>query len=165
MLGLKKLNQYLFDSQKESTMRLVLAGILSVIFSTFVIFTKESGSESQLNMQDQNLSVLIPKNHILYPFEANNFNSIEPLLESYNMVRVYDPKTGKIIAKNIKVLRSPQNPEHLAFLLPVNIANDFAEFGLNFKVVIQDITKDEPQFLWVKQLVHKKNKPRVTFGG
>ena len=116
------------------------------------------------NENSINLNVLIPSGYVLLPFITENYNEIEPFLEPYNMVRVIDSKTGRIIARNIKLLRAPKDPSRLSFLVPENIAKKFINFGLEFKIVIQKYEHDlEPQLvLNQKKRSHQTN---VSFGG
>ena len=112
-----------------------------------------------------NLQVMIPKDYVLYPFEASNFDQVEPLLEAYNMVKVYNAEKGGLLAENIKVLRAPKDPSHLAFLIPINIANQFAAIGMSFKLVLQKYTNKEPKLISNQKSKKIKNFRRmVTYG-
>ncbi len=160
-----KLKEYLFKRFSEEQIKLAACLSLSIGISVVIYAIKPADADAVPEELRPNLTVMIPKGHLLYPFEAANFESVEPLLDAYNMVQVYHPKTGRLIAKNIKVLRAPKDPSHLAFLIPVSIANKFAPFGLNFKIAVQKYINKKP--LWVLQELEQKLKePRkiITFG-
>ena len=110
-----------------------------------------------------NLSVMIPDGYVLFSFEAENYEQISPLLEPFNMVKVYSVLSGDMIAQNIKVLRAPKDPSQLSFLVPVNIANYFARFGLEYRIVIQKYDSlKKPQLI---ESIKKRPNISVTFGG
>jgi hypothetical protein len=165
-LKLLRLKHFIFEKYTEDQIKLAGGLILSLVF-TLLILAYQSSSQLADEVPDElrvNLAVHIPDGYILYPFQVENFESVEPLLEAYNMVQVYDPETGALLAKNIKTLRAPKDPSHLSFLVPVNIANKLAQFGLGFKIAIQKQVDDDA--IWVLNKT-KKTKPKqtITFGG
>ena len=146
---LKKLKKYIFDPENIEVVKFAFGLFLSFsIMGCIFIFNKKASSETPIPQSlEENLQVMIPKGYVLYPFQASNFEVIEPLLEAYNMVKVYNSETGVFLAEHIKVLRAPKDPEHLAFLIPIDIANKFATLGMNFRVVLQKYTDKKPKLL------------------
>lgn len=166
-MKIQKFKTYIFKRFTEKKIQLwssiLFSGVVSILLLVF-----SSTDQHQTTTPEElqiNLNVLIPKGHVLYPFEAANFESVEPLLEAYNMVQVYNPENGDLIAKNIKILRAPKNPSHLAFLVPVDIANKLAPFGLNFKIAIQKRVNQKPLWVLKENDIKPKLYKTVTFGG
>ncbi len=162
-MNIQKFKAYIFKHTSEERLKVILALTTSFIISLMIYAFKgnETLKTPILKELEINLAVMIPKGYILYPFEAVNFEHIKPLLSAYNIVQVYDPKTGTLMAKNIKILRAPKDPSHLAFVVPVDIANKLASFGLEFKIALQKYINKPP--VWV--LNNKKSKNTITFGG
>lgn len=160
----EKFIKFIFNPKHENLSRTILG--LSLSFLGSLVFYFSQGKESTVPPAlEPNLNIMIPPGHILYPFEATNYERIEPLLEGYNMVRVYNALNGEVLARNIKVIRAPKAPENLAFLLPVNIANHFSKFGLHFKVVLQEYNTDLAPALENTPKILNKKKPLLTYGG
>jgi len=98
-------------------------GLLSSLMVLVVFFLLDEKPLIETQVDDSiNLSVMIPEDHILYPFEVENYEGVDPLLDTYNMVKVYSVTNGKLLAKNIKTLRAPKDPSKLAFLIPFKVA-------------------------------------------
>jgi len=145
-LNLQKLIDYIFKNYTHEQVKIAVGLILS-FFTTLCIYSCKPIELENTNVPKElevNLSLMIPEGHILYSFEASNFDNIEPILEAFNIVQVYNPVNGQLLAKNIKMLRAPKDPSQLAFVVPVNIANKLALFGLEFKIAVQKNTKRSP---------------------
>lgn len=158
--------EVLFKSKNEKHFKLTVAFTVSALMLTVYYLSAPNDIQSSKVTHENsvNLNVLIPSGYVLLPFIAENYIETEPFLEPYNMVRVINTKTGKLIARNIKLLRAPKDPSRLSFLVPENIAKKFINFGLEFKIVIQKYEHDlEPQLV----AHHKKRiqKTDVSFGG
>lgn len=161
----QKLKNYIFSNISEDKAKIIGGLLLSFIISIAIyLFQPKNSTLSVPPELEVNLSVMIPKGHLIYPFEASNFDNVEPLLGAYNMVQVYDPQKGTLIAKNIKVLRAPKDPSQLAFIIPVEIANKLAPFGLEFKIALQKEVNKPPIWVLNKNSL-KKSKHLITFGG
>lgn len=164
-MSTQKLKAYIFENISEDKIKIIAGLLLSFTVSSLIYLFQPNQKETSIPKEtEMNLSVMIPKGHVIYPFEAANFENVEPLLEAYNMVQVYDPQKGTLIAKNIKVLRAPKDPSHLAFIIPVEIANKLAPFGLEFKIALQKEVNKPPVWVLNKNSL-KKSKHLVTFGG
>lgn len=162
---MQHLKKYIFKKYKEKDIKFWGALSLSILSSILVVFLKHTPKTDHIKQESLNIELMIPKGYVLYPFEAVNFGSINSILGSYSMVQIYKPLDGSLVATNIKVLRAPKDPSHLAFLIPSSIASKLAPLGLEFKIAIQENTKKPP--LWVlkeKQIKHKLNIKTVTFG-
>ncbi len=164
-MNTQKLKDYIFNNVSEDKAKIIAGLSLSFIVSLIIyILQPNQNTSTTPEALEVNLSVMIPKGHVIYPFEAVNFENVEPLLGAYNMVQVYHPQKGKLLAKNIKVLRAPKDPSHLAFIVPVEIANKLAPFGLEFKVASQKEVNKPPIWVLNKSSL-KKPENLVTFGG
>jgi len=166
LLKLKEsISKNIFNSKNESSVKLSLALLSSVMVMSLFYFTTGSDAESLIDNSESstNLNVMIPDGYVLFGFEAENYEQVSPLLGPYNMVKVYSPLDGRILAQNIKVLRAPKAPDQLSFLVPVNIANYFARFGLEYRIVLQKYDGSKSPKLGRKD--SKKHLTTLTYGG
>ena len=150
---------------KQSEKRIKFGlGLISSFLVLLLFYFSSDKPKKPLTGPDSsmNLTVMIPDGYVLFGFEAENYELISPILAPYSMVKVYKPHNGKLLAQNIKVLRAPKDPSQLSFLVPVKIANYFASFGLEYRIVIQkyDIEK-KPEL--IQDL--KRSKTSITYGG
>lgn len=154
------------SEQSEKNIRFGLA-LLSSFFVLLLFYLSDQPQENSPSTTEPessiNLTVMIPDGYVLFGFEAENYEQVSPLLAPYSMVKVYSPNDGRLIAQNIKVLRAPKDPSQLSFLVPVNIANFFARFGLEYRIVLQKYTVDEEPKLVLG--IKKKQKTSITYGG
>lgn len=161
----KSIYRFLLAQENQSQVKLFLACLSSFLIMGLFYFSNssETGDSKVSEESAINLSVMIPEGYVLFGFEAENYEQISTLLEPYNMVRVYSMKTGQMLAKNIKVLRAPKDPSQLSFLVPVNIANYFAHFGLEYRIVLQKYDGlKSPQLIETHE---KRQDLTVTYGG
>jgi len=157
----KYISNYLFDPKNINSIRFIFGFCLSALLS-FLILKPQGGNDPKSSQAfAQNINVMIPKDHVLFPFTAQNFNEIDAVLEAYSLVQVYDVEKGRLLAENIKVLRAPKSPTQLAFLIPSHIASSFMNHGMDFRLALQKFTNDEPRLITKKRPNLKKV---VTYG-
>jgi hypothetical protein len=165
-MNMKNLNfEKLLSSKHQNQVKFGLALLSSLIVVIVFYFTEGTNSDSPTSTNDSmiNLNVMIPDGYVLFSFQADNYEQISPFLEPYSMVKVYSINTGEMIAQNIKVLRAPKDPSQLSFLVPVNIANYFAHFGLEYRIVLQKYDSSKrPQIV---NKTKQKQRVSITFGG
>lgn len=157
----------LFTPGNEKHFKLAIAVLVSIVMLIIYYLSapKDAFVSDEVSPENTvNLNVLIPEGYVLLPFIAENYIETEPFLEPYNMVRVIDARTSKVIARNIKLLRAPKDPSRLSFLVPENIAKKFIKFGLEFKIVIQKYNNDlEPQLVLNRK--KRSQNTKVSYGG
>lgn len=83
----------------------------------------------------------IPRGFVLMPIEARNYEALDSILGSFGIVDLYRPggdgaKPG-LVARNVRLLRAPQNPAHFAVLVPEREARDILRDGSTFTVVVK----------------------------
>jgi hypothetical protein len=162
-MNLKKLKKYIYDPDNTSKLKFACGLSMSVLMS--YLFLSSGGPEKKKTTAfKQNINVMIPKGHLLFPFTAQNYEEIDVLLEAYSLVKVYEPTRGRLLAENIKVLRAPKDPRQLAFLIPNEIADSFMEHGMDFRLAIQKFTNEEPRLITKKRALRQSNKKVVTYG-
>ncbi len=142
-------------------------GLLSSLMVLIVFFLLDEKPLIETQVEStMNLSVMIPEGHILYPFEVENYEGVDSLLDTYSMVKVYSSIDGSLLAKNIKTLRAPKDPSKLAFLIPFEVADFFARQGQVYRIVVQKYDPNKKAKIVRKKPLtqSKKQKTSVTFG-
>jgi len=162
-LNTKKFKNYIFDPKNSTKVRFVFGIILSTVLS-FTILRSGKPALKTTPAYKQNINVMIPKDHVLFPFTAQNFEELDGVLEAYSLVKVYNPENGTLLAENIKVLRAPKDPDQLAFLIPNYIANKFMEYGMDFRLALQKFTNQQPKLITKQKRTSFPIKKVVTYG-
>lgn len=93
------------------------------------------------------IDALLPDGYVLFPLEFENQAALDPLIGEFAVVNIYRTSAdgqgrGRLVAKNVKVLRAPQNPQMLAALIPEGqVAGMMAEHA-GFYGVLQKKSAD-----------------------
>jgi hypothetical protein len=136
---------------------LVLAGVVSFGFVAVINWSPHSETKSK-----DSVDTLIPAGYILIPIEVQNYESLDSLLGQYGIVDLFkgDGRDGKLVAKNIRILRAPLNPSHFAVLAPESEASAILAQAGNFYVAIKS-----PNQLGTQIVTKEKHIKRVYFDG
>lgn len=99
----------------------------------------------------------IPAGFVLIPIQVQNHEALNGILGSYGLVDLYTTKNQiekptRKVAKHIKILRAPLDPNQFAVLAPENLASLILEHSTPFYVVVQNPKEEKKQF----QLKEKK---------
>lgn len=162
-MNLTKFKKYIFEPKNIDIVKFCFGLVLSILLSFLLLRSPHPKVKSKKGFE-QNLNVMIPKDSVLFPFNAQNYSEVDALLGAYSLVKVYDAHKGKLLAENIKVLRAPKDPSQLAFLVPTDIANSFMEHGMDFRLALQKFTNKEPKLITNLEKHRLSNKKVVTYG-
>ena len=124
---------------KENKKNISIWSVL-VLFSLFFTILQKRNTDPPQSIQ--NLDTYIPKGFVLVPVELSNGSQLEGLLKHKGVVDLYvgdhSQQRAKPAAKSVKIIRSPQNPEYFAVLIPENQASLLIERFQAFHAVIQN---------------------------
>lgn len=107
----------------------VILGVLLVglLWTLFAHFRTPSVAQAATDIADEIVEIddMLPEGFVLFPLEFANQAALDPLIGDYAVVNVYRTGSdgegrGRLVAKNVKVMRAPQNPQMLAALIPEN---------------------------------------------
>lgn len=133
-------------SQKQSE-KLLLLLLLTGLIVTLCLHFKDSSTVPPVNATAENDEIetdtLIPVGFELVPIEFENQNALEPLIGNFGVVNVYlasgeNAKRGQLVARNVKVLRAPMNPQALSVLVPTDQAALFLSHHGSMYAVVQN---------------------------
>lgn len=123
----QRLRQHpLFGTRVENLILAVLfVGLLMTLVSHFR--AEDHGVTVAPAAEEDPLSVdeLLPEGYVLLPMEFVNQAALDPLIGTHAIVNIYRTgfdgnSRGRLVAKNVRVMRAPQNPQTMAALIPEN---------------------------------------------
>lgn len=121
---------------------LIFAVVLSLLMETPKAQVGRSAS----------LDTFIPKGHVLVPIRVENYESLDSVLGPFGVVDLYEvDKDGRPSSqptvKAIRILRSPQKPDHFAVLAPESKVHQVMENGARFQVVLKNPDQSGTEFV------------------
>lgn len=113
----------------------VLSGLIAMIV--------ELNSSSTLpTTEAAAASTFIPDGYVLVPIDVQNPEALDSILGPYGVVDLFtggmEGRPSRQIARRIKILRAPLNPNHFAVLAPENEAPNLVRESGPVTVVIQN---------------------------
>lgn len=106
--------------------KLIIAGVCIFAVSYAIRegkkrFQSVETAQTRISDKNENLSELIPSGYMLYPIEVINAASLHSMMGDFAYVNLYAPKKTqkgtKLIGKNLRIIRSPKDPEQFALVL------------------------------------------------
>lgn len=94
----------------------------------------------------------IPKGFVLVPIEVQNYESLDSILGQFGVVDLFQAGGGAHpqqvqVARNVRMLRAPQNPSHFAILVQESEVSGILKNNSAFFVVVKYPGKDGTQFV------------------
>ena len=131
----------------------VLISLLLVPLYALVNSSTSSESEGPAARSGA-VDTMIPKGYVLVPLEVENYEAVDSILGHFGVVDLFQRQT--LVARNVRILRAPQNPSHFAVLVREGEVKEVLQNGGSFSVVIKPRQKDGTEF--VKQSAKKRRK-------
>ena len=110
----------------------------------------------------------IPAGFVLVPIEARNSEALDSIFGRFGTVDLYqgDALTGakqRLVARNVRMLRAPQNPSHFAVLIPESQTEAVLGEAGPFTVTVKRPGQDGTEF--VKPTLRANRKRSISYGG
>ena len=107
------------------------------------------------------VDTMIPKGYVLVPIEVQNYESLDSILGRFGVVDLFQPGSGtaesqRLVARNVRILRAPQNPSHFAVLIREEEVPRVLHQGGLFTVIVKRPHGDGTEF--VNDLKPKRRK-------
>ena len=151
----------LWTHRPLSTRHYIVLSVISILLAAWVSFSSPQSSSDKTShiVSSEPASTYIPKGHSLVPVNILNSDNLDPLIGNFATVDIYkrtlhSKEPSALIARKIRLLRSPNNPSHFAVLSPVNQAHRFVGENLVFSVVV--LPKHEGGTEFVKPKTRKR---------
>lgn len=99
--------------------------VVGLLWTLFAHFRTPAIAAAPVSRDEEILEIdqYVPDGYVLFPLEFENQAALDPLISDFAVVNIYrtsidGPGRGKLVAKNVKIMRAPQNPQMLAALIP-----------------------------------------------
>lgn len=136
-----KTSKFLGSKIENLILGVLLLGLLWTMFSHFVP-AKSHLPSGVVTEEVFEVDAYLPDGFVLFPLEFENQAALDPLISDFAIVNIYqteglEGRRGKLVAKNVKIMRAPQNPQMLAALIPENQVGEMMKDSGAFYGVLQ----------------------------
>lgn len=88
------------------------------------------------------VDTFIPKGFVLVPIEVSNYEALDSILGKFGVVDLYQPggegkRKAELVARNVRLLRAPQNPSLFAILIREPDTDRILRYGGTFQVILK----------------------------
>ncbi len=92
---------------------------------------------------------MIPRGFVLVPIEVQNYEALDSILGRFGNVDLFQAggESQKLVARNVRILRAPQNPSHFAILVTEDKAGEILKSGGVFTVIVKRPENDGTEFV------------------
>jgi hypothetical protein len=113
------------------------------------------------------MDTLIPRGFVLVPIEVQNYEALDSILGRFGVVDLFqggvEPAVAqRLVARNVRILRAPQNPSHFAILIREEEVPRILQQGGQFTVIVKRQQSDGTEFV---NTVRPKRRKIVYEGG
>jgi hypothetical protein len=125
----------IFKAFQKDWRLLSLASVLSFGF-VGILHACDKAPEALAN---DGIDTLIPAGYVIVPIEVQNYESLDSLLGKFGVGDLFhgDGHQGKLVARNIRILRAPKNPSQFAVLAPESEASSILSNQGRFFVALK----------------------------
>ena len=122
---------------------LFTAGALALLPFLFAAVWSCSTPVLEAKPESAQVDTYIPKGFVLVPIEVQNYEALDSILGQFGVVDLFQsaesPKARQqLVARNVRILRAPQNPAHFAILVQESEVSSVLKAGTPFFVVVKD---------------------------
>lgn len=152
-----------FFKRHSFLISIVTVGVLAVFVS---LLEMQFQSREPIAKEQKTADTYIPAGHVLVPIEVQNARALDSILGAFGVVDLYLPKTPthskpRRIARQIKILRAPLNPQKFAVLAPERDSARLVQGETPFFVVVQNPQKSATRIVEAK--IKKARRQRIQF--
>lgn len=122
---------------------LVSIFIISFVAGLTLFFEKPLEPAPAPGKKPLSADTYIPAGHVLVPVEVQNADALNSLLGNFGLVDLYRPPQRDrdkplLVARQVKILRAPLNPNRFAVLVPDAQAPQLVQGDQAFFVIVQN---------------------------
>jgi hypothetical protein len=145
---------------------LLYAGLLSLVPIFAFTFGGTREAPRVEPGQSADVTTMIPKGFVLVPIEVQNYEALDSILGRFGVVDLFQAPTlegssQRLVARNVRILRAPQNPTHFAVLVMEEKVGEILSGGGLFTVIVK-----RPAEVGTEFVTHDKPKRRkIVYGG
>lgn len=137
--------------EKKIIWTAALVSLLPILAAVLVKSSSEA-PEPKSAQAAVDVDTFIPKGFVLVPIEVQNYEALDSILGKFGVVDLFqgagpDKPQQRLVAKNVRMLRAPQNPAHFAILVQESEAPRILQFGGSFTVIVRRPGQDGTEFV------------------
>ncbi|MCB0412692.1 MAG: hypothetical protein KDD50_00060, partial [Bdellovibrionales bacterium] len=141
--------------------------LLAILCATLMVISKyyfSTDSEKDPLKPLKRIDTIIPRGFVLNPIEISNKSAAKSLIEDFGIVDLYVSKNGstqptsKPVARSVKVIRAPLDPDQFAVLVTPPVADVINNYSGPFHIVIKN-----PKFNDSEKLIKAKLKRKIYY--
>tara|TARA_B100001248_G_scaffold224187_1_gene181283 strand:+ start:8909 stop:9415 length:507 start_codon:yes stop_codon:yes gene_type:complete len=157
----KKVDFVLGIARQVAQDKLLLTALVVIFLSSFAWFNEEPVPQNTQSMQG--LDTMIPAGHSLIPIDIEMSEKLDSLIGPYGKVNLYfvHPNgKSRYVARAVKLLRAPKNPNVFAVLVPYRHVSWFMSLEGRFRVSLASQQEEDGTFL----VTPSARKSKVHYG-
>ena len=145
------------------TRTLIAVTLISISVVTLASFKAQDVGPSKEDSGIKGLDTFIPRGFVLVPIEVENYEALDSILGKYGLVDLFKTKSegGGPIARNVRILRAPQNPSRFAVLVEESRAAKILGYQGGVFVVIKPMSQAGTEFV----MSPSKSRRKIIFEG
>jgi hypothetical protein len=148
-----------WKSLAAETRTLIAVCVISTV-AIGIASLKSSWAEKPASAHSQvpGLDTFIPKGFVLVPIEVQNYEALDSILGKFGLVDLFKTKAdgGGPIARNVRILRAPQNPSRFAVLVEEARATNILTYQGGIFVVVKPMSQAGTEFVKTAQRTQRK---------
>jgi hypothetical protein len=127
--------------EKKVLFSVAILALLPIAASLLLRPTPTPQSPSSRSERAQ-VDTFIPKGFVLVPIEVQNYEALDSILGKFGVVDLFQSLNGenteqRLVARNVRILRAPQNPSHFAILVLEGEVHRVLKYGGTFNVIVK----------------------------
>lgn len=107
--------------------------------------------QKEQSLHGESLNEMIPKGYVLVPIDIINHASLNAMMGDFAYVNLYAPKKtqkgSKLIGQNLKLIRTPKDPDQFALLIKEAKYINQLDFHSKYYVTIKNPTDTDQEKL------------------
>jgi len=108
--------------------------------------------ETEKSARRAQVDTYIPKGFVLVPIEVQNYEALDSILGQFGVVDLFQAASPAnprqhLVARNVRILRAPQNPAHFAILVQESQVAGVLKNSALFTVILKRPEKTGTEFV------------------
>lgn len=159
----------LIDPEKPKWIVIILLGLLASHFYGLLSDQKTELKGKMVELSDAATDTFIPQGYVLVPLEISNATTISQLIGEYTYVDIHatnsENRKAKLLAKNLRMIKAPNNPELFAVLINEKANNLIHKLSEPVFITIKNSSKKQKEVILddYSRNINWRNS-RVTYG-
>jgi len=125
---------------------------LSIFPITVGAIWRSGAPEPAVRERQAAVDTFIPKGFVLVPIEVQNYEALDSILGQFGVVDLFqaggvEKPQQHLVARNVRILRAPQNPSHFAILVQESEVGGVLRSGTPFFVIVKHPEKSGTEFV------------------